>query len=189
MTTDRLSRAFALAEELHRDQTRKGSDVPYVAHLMAVAGIVAEFGGDEAQTVAALLHDAVEDQGGEETLRRIRWSFGERVARLVLGCSDATTTPKPPYWQRKQSFIRDARQAPPDLKLIIAADKIHNLRSLRRDFRKCGPALWERFTKGREGILWYHKELAAALCDGWDHPICEELREATEALLKEAGET
>lgn len=185
--TNRFIEAFALAEELHRRQHRKGSDVPYITHLMAVASLVGEHGGDEDQVMAALLHDAVEDQGGEATLGRIRAVFGERVALLVEACSDALNEPKPPWLHRKQTFLDALRTAPSEVRLIVAADKLHNVRTLVRDYRLVGEALWERFTGRREGTLWYYRESCHALRKGWDHPILLEYGEALDTLERVAG--
>lgn len=178
----RIEEAFALAHSLHKDQTRKGSAIPYISHLMAVASIVGEFGGDEDQAIAALLHDAVEDQGGRETLRRIAQTFGDRIAAYVEGCSDAFTDPKPPWQERKEAFIDSMKQAPADLRLIVAADKLHNIRSMTSDLRTLGPPLWERFTKGRQGTLWYHDTIVSVLTKDWDHPLAIELQAALTQL-------
>lgn len=184
--SDRVTAAFELANRLHRDQRRKGSDVPYITHLMGVASLVGEFGGGEDQVIAALLHDAVEDQGGVSTLERIRSGFGDCVAGYVEGCTDAYTEPKPPWESRKRAFIESLQGAPEALQLIVAADKLHNLRTMVSDYRETGEALWERFTKGRDGVLWYHGEVLAALEEGWDHPILRELRSVYERLQRDA---
>lgn len=180
--TNRFIQAFSLAEELHRRQHRRGSEVPYITHLMAVASLVGEHGGSEDQVMAALLHDAVEDQGGEETLERIRDYFGEKVAGLVEACSDARAEPKPAWLPRKQLFLDALRTASPEVKLIVAADKLHNVRTLIRDYRKVGESLWDRFTGKREGTLWYYREACRALQHDWDHPILQEYGEALGAL-------
>jgi len=180
--SDRFVRAFALAEALHRPQRRKGSDVPYITHLMAVAALVGEYGGDEDQVVAALLHDAVEDQGGSATLRRIRDEFGDAVARYVEACSDAHDEPKGPWLQRKQTFLAALRDAPTEVKLIVAADKLHNVRTLIKDHHEVGDRLWDRFTGRKQGTLWYYRQSLDALAAGWDHPILRALRETVEQL-------
>lgn len=186
--TNRLSEAFAFAEALHRKQHRKGSDVPYITHLMAVAAIVGEQSGDEDQVIAALLHDAVEDQGGQATLEVIRERFGDDVAHYVLGCSDAHSEPKGPWLERKQTFLSDLKAAPPTVKLIVAADKLHNVRTLVNDLYKVQNALWGRFSGGRDGTLWYYQEALRALAVGWEHPILRELHEVVEHLNRLAEE-
>lgn len=182
--TNRLSEAFALAEELHRKQHRKGSDVPYITHLMAVAAIVGEHSGDEDQVIAALLHDAVEDQGGQATLARIRERFGDDVARYVLGCSDAHSEPKGPWLERKRAFLEGLKDASPQVKLIVAADKLHNVRTLVNDLYKVRNHLWKRFSGGRDGTLWYYQEALKALAENWDHLILRELHEQVDLLSR-----
>jgi (p)ppGpp synthase/HD superfamily hydrolase len=157
--TDRFADAAAYALTLHRDQKRKGSGVPYVAHLLGVASIVLEHGGDEEESIAALLHDAVEDQGGLPTLEEIRRRFGERVADIVLGCSDATVTPKPPWRERKEAYLRHVAGADRSVQLVSCSDKLYNARAILADFRVVGKEVWERFTGGREGSLWYYRSL------------------------------
>lgn len=168
--------AFALMYELHRDQTRKCGETPYVAHLLAVAAIVGEYGGSESQFIAALLHDAVEDQGGKDVLERIRGQFGDHVAELVWACSDAWGDPKPPWRARKEAHIARIASAPLDARLILAADKLHNLQSMRRTYTPGDDAAyWRQFNSGRDGTLWYHAAMGDALASGWQHPILAEL--------------
>jgi GTP pyrophosphokinase len=180
--SSRLEVAFAYAHELHREQTRKGGAIPYITHLLSVAGIVAEYGGDEDQIIAAFLHDAVEDQGGRATLETIRARFGETVAAYVDGCTDAYEQPKPPWRERKEAFLASVAATDPKLRLIIAADKLHNLRSMAADYAMVGDALWERFNAPREDIVWYHEALGEALGSGWDHPIVAEIHAVVERL-------
>jgi len=182
--SSRIVDAFAFTYELHRTQVRKGSKVPYITHLIGVAAIVGRYGGDEDQFIAALLHDAVEDQGGRETLERIHERFGDTVAAYVEGCSDSDTTPKPPWQERKAQFLRSAREAPPALRLIIAADKLHNTRALISDLRERGNALWDVFEAGRERTLWYYAEIVCALSVHWTHPLLRELAEEVDVLQR-----
>lgn len=177
-----LAEAFALALDLHQDQCRKGSDVPYVTHLMAVASIVGEYAGTEAQVIAALLHDAVEDQGGPKTLERIRATFGDAVAEYVSACSDTDAHPKPPWRDRKADFLAQLAHAKPEVKLIVAADKLHNARCMTNDLHLLGNGVWKRFTGGRDGTLWYMGEAVRALASGWSHPILRELADAVDLL-------
>lgn len=180
--SDRLDRAFAFARQLHQDQTRKGSSVPYVSHLLAVAALVSEFGGDEDQVIAALLHDAVEDQGGPPLLDEIRAQFGGRIAQLVEACTDAFEQPKPPWKERKLAYLARIPDAPIDVRIIIAADKIHNLRSMIADYDQLGEKLWERFTASKEETLWYYAAVRDALRPGWEHPALIELQRTLSAL-------
>jgi (p)ppGpp synthase/HD superfamily hydrolase len=172
----RLDLALAYVAEAFRGQTRKGTRIPYLAHLLQVMVTVAEHGGDEDQLVAALLHDTLEDVEGASALSLER-QFGARVVSLVLALSDTTLRPKPPWRERKLAYIERLRHEGPDLKLISAADKLHNLESIVRDYENVGEALWTRFQGGREGTLWYYREVVAALEQGWAHPLLGRLRE------------
>ena len=134
----RLHEALSYAATLHADQQRKASGEPYLAHLLAVAALVMEYGGNEEETIAALLHDAVEDQGGMATLAEIRRRFGPAVAEIVEGCSDTAVAPKPPWRQRKEAYIARLRTRPASVRLVSAADKLHNARSILREYRRQG---------------------------------------------------
>jgi (p)ppGpp synthase/HD superfamily hydrolase len=160
MLSHRFVLAFEYAFELHVLQMRKGTTVPYMTHLMSVAALVLENGGDEDQAIAGLLHDAVEDQGGLEILAVIQDRFGERVARIVEGCTDATTIPKPPWRARKEQYIAHLNHADMDIQLVSLADKLHNARTLLADLQTVGPTVWKRFNGGKEGTLWYYRALA-----------------------------
>ena len=155
----RFLRAFLFAAEKHAGQTRKASTIPYIAHLMGVASLVFEAGGDEDLAIAALLHDVVEDCGGMPMLKEVRRRFGARVAKVVDGCTDAYIEPKPPWRVRKDSYIRHLRGANADIRLVSAADKLNNVRSILSDYRQLGEAIWSRFNGGREGTLWYYRAL------------------------------
>jgi len=145
---DRFTDALAYATGLHARQRRKGTDVPYIAHLLGVAAIVLEDGGDEDEAIAALLHDAVEDQGGQPTLAAIRARFGARVAEIVLGCTDADTVPKPPWRWRKEQYIAHVRHASASVRRVSLADKLHNARAILHDQRQIGDAVFARFAGG-----------------------------------------
>ncbi|MGC1646336.1 MAG: HD domain-containing protein [Candidatus Sulfotelmatobacter sp.] len=155
----RFLRAFEFAAEKHKNQTRKASTIPYIAHLMGVASLVLEAGGDEELAIAALLHDVVEDCGGAPMLKEVRRLFGARVAKVVEGCTDADTYPKPPWQARKEKYIRHLKAADTDTKLVAAADKLNNVRSILSDYRAIGESVWSRFHGGREGTLWYYRSL------------------------------
>jgi (p)ppGpp synthase/HD superfamily hydrolase len=155
----RFLRAFAFAAEKHKGQTRKASTIPYIAHLMGVASTVLEFGGDEDLAIAALLHDVVEDCGGEPMLKEVRRHFGARVAKIVDGCTDAYATPKPPWRERKENYIRHLKNADAGTRLVSAADKLNNVRSIIADYREVGEIVWTRFNGGRDGTLWYYRAL------------------------------
>jgi GTP pyrophosphokinase len=173
--TSRFREALVYAAALHADQMRKASDVPYVAHLLGVASIALEHGADEDEAIAALLHDAVEDQGGQATAEVIRNRFGERVAEIVLGCTDADTIPKPPWRARKAAYIAHIEHASPSVWLVATSDKVYNARSILADFRRLGDAVWSRFTGGKEGTLWYYRTLAEKLHDKAPPALAAEL--------------
>ncbi len=141
-TWRRFEDALAYAARLHAGQRRKGTDIPYVSHLLAVASLAIENGADEDEAIAALLHDAVEDQGGRRRLHAIRRRYGARVAELVAGCTDADVTPKPPWRQRKVRYLEHLRTASPSVRLVSACDKLHNARAILADYRRLGDALW-----------------------------------------------
>ena len=162
MLTDRFDEALAYASKLHRDQQRKGTDVPYVAHLLGVASIALENGADEDQAIAALLHDAVEDQGGAPQLAVIRATFGDRVAEIVDHCTDSETEPKPPWRTRKEAYLASLAHKPVASLQVSLADKTHNARAIVADLGVHGDALWQRFTGGKDGSLWYYEALAEA---------------------------
>lgn len=186
--TTRFEEALVYATRLHAGQPRKGTGTPYVAHLLGVASLVLEQGGDEDQAIAALLHDAVEDQGGLETLAEIRRRFGERVADMVLGSSDAVTTPKPPWRPRKEAYIAHLRQAPADERLVSVADKLHNARTLLYDYRTRGEAVWRHFKGGRDGTLWYYDALLEAFAEAGPTPLVDELAWVVEEIKALVGE-
>jgi GTP pyrophosphokinase len=171
----RFEDALTYAARLHSQQRRKGSGVPYITHLLAVAALVGEQGGSEDEVIAALLHDAVEDQGGQPRLAEIRARYGDAVAAIVWGCTDADTVPKPPWRERKERYVAHLDEASPSIRLVSAADKLHNARSILADLRVLGPDLWDRFTGGREGTLWYYRALADAFLRLSPGPLADEL--------------
>lgn len=180
--TTRFDEALRLAARLHREQTRKHSHVPYLAHLLAVAALVLECGGSEDEAIAALLHDALEDQGDAVTLEGIEARFGPTVASIVEACSDAQQQPKPPWRQRKVAHVERMTRASPSVRLVALADKLHNAGSILRDHTLLGPSVWNRFTAGREGTLWYYRAMLEALSRGEPLPLVAELRAAVERL-------
>jgi (p)ppGpp synthase/HD superfamily hydrolase len=148
MLSDRFTQALILATELHATQVRKGTTIPYISHLMGVSSLVLEHGGDEDEAISALLHDAVEDRGGAATLERIRGQFGDRVAAIVEGCTDTQQTPKPPWKERKEAYLKHLHHASTSVCLVSAADKLHNARAILTDLHTYGNALWARFSGG-----------------------------------------
>ncbi|MDE3137781.1 MAG: HD domain-containing protein, partial [Acidobacteriota bacterium] len=178
----RFEKALVYAARLHSRQAQKGTGRPYVGHLLGVASIVIRAGGDEDQAIGALLHDAVEDQGGLPTLRAIRRKFGARVARIVEGCSDSFTTPKPPWKERKEKYIAHVRMAPAYVRLVSAADKLDNARTIVGDLRQVGDRVWSRFQGRKEGTLWYYREILAAFEEAGSNSVVEELRRAVREM-------
>ena len=160
--THRFDLALHLASGLHHNQCRKGTSVPYISHLMSVSALVLENGGDEDQAIAALLHDAVEDQGGKPTLDTIRHLFGDRVADIVLECSDSDATDpaqKLPSLERKRAYLRQLPTISNEALLVTLADKVHNARSILGDYLQIGDEVWSRFNVGKEHQLAYYSRL------------------------------
>ena len=183
----RFLRAFNFAAEKHAGQTRKASTTPYIAHLMGVASLVLEFGGDEDMTIAALLHDVVEDCGGVPMLKEVQRRFGPRVAKIVDGCTDSNTHPKPPWRKRKESYIRHLRDADAETRLVSAADKLNNVRSILADYREVGESVWARFTGEREGTLWYYRALLAEFLHSKPNRLVREFALAVRELEEAAS--
>jgi (p)ppGpp synthase/HD superfamily hydrolase len=160
LLTERFDEAFHYAHRLHRTQTRKGTLIPYITHLMTVAALVVEHGGNEDQAIAGLLHDAAEDQGGAETLAHIRNTFGDPVAAIVSDCTDAWTEPKPEWRPRKEAYLAILSDKPAQSLLVSLADKTHNAEAILFDYRVLGDQLWPRFNGGADGTRWYYNALA-----------------------------
>ena len=178
----RFADALTFATQLHANQRRKGSGVPYVAHLLGVASIALEAGANEDEAIAALLHDAIEDQGGAPTREAIRQRFGDTVTAIVDGCTDSDTTPKPPWRQRKEAYIAHIPTASASVRLVSAADKLYNARSILQDYRLLGDELWSRFRGGKAGTLWYYRALLNAFHQAGSNPLVEELTRVVSQL-------
>ena len=175
--------AFVFAAEKHKGQTRKASTIPYIAHLMGVASLVLEAGGDENLAIAALLHDVVEDCGGASMLKEVRRRFGARVAKVVDGCTDADTDPKPPWLARKKAYLRHLRSANPSVLLVSAADKLYNASEILADLRQHKDEVWTRFKGGKKGTLWYYREVAKILQRKGPKDLVVELNRVVSQLL------
>lgn len=174
--------ALVYAYRLHSKQARKGSDVPYFAHLLGVTALVLEEGGDEEEAIAALLHDAVEDQGGLETLEEIRKRFGERVADMVADLSDAFTSPKPDWETRKVNYIRHLKNASPSVRRVALADKLYNAWSILSSHYKVGDEIWKRFNGGKEGTLWYYREVLKVFKETGSDFMTEEIEKLIQRI-------
>ncbi|MGB0962479.1 MAG: HD domain-containing protein [Mycobacterium sp.] len=184
--TARFADALTYAADLHKTQVRKGGDIPYIGHLLSVAALVIEAGGTETQAIAALLHDAVEDQGGADTLAEIESRFGQGVAGIVGDCSDTDEDPKPPWRSRKESYIEHLADVSTETILVSAADKLDNARAILRDLRNEGPSLWERFTEKDPGEhLWYYRALAERYESAGDNWVFDELKRTIVLIERE----
>jgi len=183
----RFRRAFLFAADKHSGQTRKASTIPYIAHLMGVTSLVLEFGGDEDMAIAALLHDVVEDCGGLPILKEVRRRFGPRVAKIVDGCTDSFTDPKPPWRERKETYLRHLKKADAETRLVSAADKLNNVRSILSDYREFGESIWARFNGGRDGTLWYYRSLLEEFLRRTPNRLITELELAVRELEASVG--
>ena len=173
--TRRFVDALGYAAQLHARQVRKRAGRPYIGHLLGVTSIVIEYGGDEEMAIAALLHDAVEDQGGLPRLREIRRKFGEQVARIVDGCTDSYTEPKPPWRSRKLAYIQRVAAEPADVRLVSTADKLSNARETLHELRLHGDSVFEKFEGKKEGTLWYYRALVKVFRKAGTNPLIDEL--------------
>ncbi len=183
--------AFEWAVILHGGQKRKGTEIPYLSHLMAVASSVMEYAKNEKEVIAALLHDAAEDVGGWDTLKNIENRFGKEVAEIVRNCTDSFDRPKPPYKERKEIYIAGLKDKSSSSQLVSLADKVHNASSILNDYLRIGEDLWKRFSGSREEILWYYDKLVKEFkrIDNSEHrPLVEELERIIEKLKDNCSE-
>ena len=192
----RFTSAIDYARHIHIER-RKGTGIPYMAHLLGVASLVmgeaghAGFPVTEDMVIAALLHDAAEDHGGLLRLRDIEHNFGLNVARMVEGLSDSLTEDpgnKQSWLERKQAYIQKLRQEPADIQLISATDKLYNARAILEDYRKIGSRIWERFKRGRQEQIWYFDELLAIYKSSGAGRIVEELERVVNELRQITAE-
>ena len=187
MLTTRFDDAFRYAHELHAGQTRKGTASPYVGHLMGVASIVLDDGGTEDEAIGALLHDAVEDQGGRARLEEIRHRFGDAVARIVEDCTDSWETPKKPWAERKRQYVEHARHLAASSLRVSAADKVHNAYAILRDLRNSGEAVWSRFNAAPDDVLSYYESLVRAFREAGGGRLVDELDRIVRGIQREMG--
>ena len=183
----RYDMALQLASDAFRGRVRKGTEVPYISHLLSVSALVWEHGGDEDQAIAALLHDYLEDIEDAD-LDTVRERFGDRVADMVVTLTDTTAFPKPPWAPRKLAYVRALAATDPATKLVGAADKLHNARSIRRDLLLVGPAAWGKFSASPAQSRWYYRACVEALgSEGWSSSLLTLLRDEVASLHRLSG--
>lgn len=184
--SSRFADAMAFAFEVHRGQTKKGTSVPYISHLLEVTATVLTYGGNEDEAIAALLHDSVEDHSDAVSFTTLAERFGNRVAAIVESCSDTSVSPKPPWKPRKERYIEHLRNAEESVLIVSAADKLSNARAVIKDFREHGDKVWERFNAGKQEQLWYYRAVTATLMGRVGatriRPLIEELERAVRKL-------
>jgi GTP pyrophosphokinase len=180
--SERFHEAVSYAVRLHATQLRKATEIPYVSHLFGVAGLAMEYGATEDAAIAALLHDALEDQGGKPTLEEIRRRFGDDVASIVEGCTDTDQQPKPPWRERKQAYIDHVSHASPSVCLVSACDKLHNARCILSDVRFEGDPAFQKFAGGKDGTLWYYRSLVDAFIGKIPRRLADELERVVSDL-------
>jgi GTP pyrophosphokinase len=188
--SERFEAALVYANQVHPGQVRRKTGMPYIAHLLGVTGIVLEHGGTEEEAIGALLHDAVEDAGGPKRLEDIRTRFGANVADIVHGCTDSDAIPRPPWRDRKAAYLEHLPKAGDSVRLVSAADKLHNARALLRTYRKIGETVFDRYSGGKAGTLWYYRTLVNVFQASGPRSIAEELDRVVaevEALAREKG--
>jgi GTP pyrophosphokinase len=185
--TSRFDEALKYAHDAHRIQTRKGNGAPYIGHLLGVASIVIDDGGNEDEAIGALLHDAAEDQGGRERLDEIRNRFGEPVARIVEDCTDSWETPKRPWIERKRAYVEHARTLPAPSLRVSAADKVHNAYAILRDLRNTGEQVWSRFNAAADDVIEYYEDLVRSFRQAGGGKLVEELERIVKGIQREMG--
>ena len=164
-----FEKALVYATRAHGDQTRKKTGIPYIAHILGVTAIAMEYGANETEAIAALVHDAVEDCGGAKRLRDIEKKFGKAVAKIVDGCTDTYETPKPPWRERKEAYLAHLKDSNSATRLVSASDKLHNTRAILAELRRNGLEVFERFAGKKDGTLWYYRALVTAFREHGDH--------------------
>lgn len=189
-----LTDAFEYTARFHRRQTRKGTDIPYLAHVLGVASLVLEYGGSDKQVAAALLHDVPEDHGGEDRLQEIEKKFGKKVARIVRDCSDSLVgdpAKKEKWTKRKKRYVKHLRKASHDVLLVSCADKLYNAKATLEDARTIGPKVWKRFNAGPRKQARHYRAMSTVFCRrmrrGRPAAMARELRSVVNELEVEAA--
>jgi (p)ppGpp synthase/HD superfamily hydrolase len=187
--SQKFEEALVYASVVHGGQVRKATGIPYIAHLLGVASIAFEYGANEDEAIGALLHDAAEDAGGAARIDDIRVRFGEKVATIVEGCTDTLETPKPPWRERKEKYLAHLKETDSWTRLVSGADKLFNTRSILRELRRRGDAVWARFSGGKKDRLWYYRALVTAFRQHGDHSdLIDELDRVVTEIEKLVGE-
>ncbi len=183
----RFDEALKYAHDVHRNQTRKGTQSPYISHLMGVASIVLDDGGSEDEAIGALLHDAAEDHGGRGRLDDIRKRFGDGVANIVEDCTDSWDTPKGPWIERKRAYVAHANVLAPSSLRVSAADKVHNGYAILRDLRNTGEEVWTRFNAPADDVVAYYESLVRAFRHAGGGRLVDELERIVRGIQREMG--
>ena len=184
--SEQFGKALQFAASAHHLQTRKGSGAPFITHSLAVCALVGQYGGNEAQMIAALLHDVLE-RTDTCTRRELEQRFGKQVARIVAECTEPSAQRVRVWRERKQRLLDQLQAAGPDVRLVAAADKLSNARSILADLRTVGSGVWSRFSVGPDEVLWYFRAALDSLRDGWHHPLIEELERTVTEIERLKG--
>ncbi|MDY6806007.1 MAG: HD domain-containing protein [Cyanobacteriota bacterium] len=175
LLSHKFEEALVYATKLHAGQVRKSGNAPYISHLLSVAALVLEDGGREVEAIAALLHDAIEDQGGDKTRQEIYRQFGTEVGDIVESCTESDIIPKPSWKERKLAAIAKLRSANSSVRRVVIADKLHNARSLLTDLHRYGNSVWDSFKGGKDGTLWFYRSLVDADKQNASSSLADEL--------------
>jgi (p)ppGpp synthase/HD superfamily hydrolase len=187
--TPKFEDALVWATQLHGGEERRKTKIPFIGHLLGVTAIALEYGANETEAIAALLHDAVEAGDGAERQREIEKRFGEKVGEIVAGCTDSAESPKPPWRERKEEYIAHLRDASASTRLVSASYKLHNARAIVHNLRVDGAEVWSRFKAGKEGPLWYYRALVDAFRAHGESPLIDELARAVSKMEELARKT
>jgi (p)ppGpp synthase/HD superfamily hydrolase len=187
LLSGRFEAGVGYAIEAHGSQTRKGRETTYVSHLLGVASLVLDDGGDEDEAIAALLHDVAEDHGGRARLDDVRLQFGDKVARIVEACTDSWSVPKEPWIERKTRYVDHARHLAADELRVSVADKVHNAWSILRDLRTIGDRTWDRFQAKPDDVIWYYQSLVRSFREAGGNPLVDELARIVRGIERELG--
>lgn len=176
----KVEKALQIASKSHRNQCRKNTDIPYITHPVTVGMMLMKAGYDDDIIAAGILHDTVEDT--ELTLKDIEREFGPRIARIVEGCSEPNKSL--PWKERKEHTIEFLKTASEEIRVVACADKLHNIRSIIKDYEQQGDAVWNIFNAGKEQQAWYYTNIVDSLCHQSSFPLLKELEVEVNLLFK-----